>query len=763
MKSVHAGPARDKTAGAKRSAPPKNDKMIRSARALAVLGFAVHALEAPPRAWCPFIKGEAACQTSKRTGRCTCPGKAPIVKAWAKRPWTPPEQLEVRGGNIGIHCGFVEGAPLSIVVVDGDSAEALEAMRRRLPPTPIRSVTRTGEHWYYRHPGRGVHVDTRAHIDGIALDVRADGGQVVAPPSVHPSGHVYREADPWTPEAVAAMPTFDPAWTARPPAPAAPARRRPASPRTGDRAQLLRRGAAYARKADPAVEGQGGSTVAFKLAGHLVHELGLTVDEAVDVMASDWNARCSPPWELEGSQGLRRKVQEAADKAHSFEPGRLRDAAPPAPPVRLVAKAPDIGPPSWEGRLIRDDKGRLRPVAANVITTLSNHPAWADVLAYNEFKNSVEALRPPPWYPDDMPGGGARAGELGDEDAVRVQNWLARACNFSVSKQVIMDALPVVAQRCSFHPVRRYLDGLRWDGQHRLHRWLTYYMGVEHSAYTARVGRWWMVSAVARVMPPRGPKDGGPGCLVKTVLVLEGPQDLRKSTACYILGGDWFTDTAPNLHSKDAYGACRGVWIYELAELDALNRFESAAIKSYLSKRSDYYRPPYARSERDFPRQCVFIGTINPGGTGWSNDETGASRFWPVRCTAIDAAALAADRDQLWAEAVHLYRAGERWWPEGSEEADDCRAEQADRYQADAREGIVARWLESPEAEAHIAQDDLTSDAILSKAFKLEPRQMDRSQQIAVGIIMHRFGWERARQSTGARLRVYRRPTNEAR
>jgi hypothetical protein len=118
------------------------------------------------------------------------------------------------GLNLSILTGWQPGARLCVVVIDGDSAEALAWMRKHLPPTPIRSRTRRGEHWFYRCTKPTAKRDIRKSPLGLDIDLMADGGQVVAPPSVHQNGHIYTEIEPWTPEGFAAMPVFDPAWFA---------------------------------------------------------------------------------------------------------------------------------------------------------------------------------------------------------------------------------------------------------------------------------------------------------------------------------------------------------------------------------------------------------------------------------------------------------------------------------------------------------------------------------------------------------------------
>jgi len=174
--------------------------------------------------------------------------------------------------------------------------------------------------------------------------------------------------------------------------------------------------------------------------------------------------------------------------------------------------------------------------------------------------------------------------------------------------------------------------------------------------------------------------------------VLEGPQGARKSTALKILAGeDWFTDELPDLGSKDAAMHMQGVWIIEIAELDAIGKAEVSRIKAFLTRTTDRFRPPYGRYTIEVPRQCVFAGTVNPD--TYLRDETGNRRFWPVRCGTIDIDALARDRDQLWAEAVARFRGGAIWWLDTPALVAAAKAEQDKRYQTDAWDQLIEHWL----------------------------------------------------------------------
>ena len=221
-------------------------------------------------------------------------------------------------------------------------------------------------------------------------------------------------------------------------------------------------------------------------------------------------------------------------------------------------------------------------------------------------------------------------------------------------------AVLVTAQQTEFDPVAEYLEALEWDGTLRIDGLLHQYFGADDNAYTRAVGRYFLIQAVARALKP--------GCQADCVLVLYGAQGIGKSTGLRALAGEeWFTDHLPDLSDKDAKMALHGPWIIEMAELAALQGKKRETVKAFITSTFDKFRPPYGRRIESFPRRMVFAGTTNS--STWMRDPTGERRFWPVEVKNVKVATLDEDRDQLWAEAVAAFKAGERYWFESQDAA----------------------------------------------------------------------------------------------
>ncbi|PKM30396.1 MAG: conjugal transfer protein TraC [Gammaproteobacteria bacterium HGW-Gammaproteobacteria-11] len=396
--------------------------------------------------------------------------------------------------------------------------------------------------------------------------------------------------------------------------------------------------------------------------------------------------------------------------------------------VMAVVRPPAAG--GWKDSLQRADSGALHVHSYNVQLILTNDERWAKVIAFNEFSSKIVKRRTPPY--------GGSAGEWSDLDDSMVVMWLAEQYNLRVTSRVVVEAVAVAAAHNAWHPVREYLDALEWDKQGRLDFWLHQCLGVDMSAYSVKVAARWMISAVARVMHP--------GCKADSVLILEGGQGEGKSTALSVLGGPWFMDSPFSLGDKDAYQAIRGKWIIELGELDSFNKAESTKAKQFFSAYVDTYRESYGRRTVDVQRQCVFAGTTNQ--EEYLKDTTGNRRYWPVLCKYVDIELLRSMRDQLWAEALHRYRAGERWWVERDETADFAEEQDA-RYMVDVWEHPIREWLEQPDRN-----EIITGDQVFANALKLDLGHWGKPEQMRVGHILQRLGWKRKRLPAASRSGV---------
>jgi predicted P-loop ATPase len=296
----------------------------------------------------------------------------------------------------------------------------------------------------------------------------------------------------------------------------------------------------------------------------------------------------------------------------------------------------------------------------------------------------------------------------------------------------VHQAITLRAHERAFHPIRDYLGSLTWDGRPRLDAWLTTYLCVDPTPYTKVIGRMFLIAAVARVFRP--------GAKADYVIILEGVQGAGKSRACAALGGEWFSDCLPDVtRDKDAAQHLLGKWIIEISELSALSRAESEAMKSFISRQVERYRPPYGCEEVTEPRQCVFVGTTNM--STYLSDDSGGRRFWPVKVGRIDVERLAADRDQLFAEAVVAYRAGEPWAPSLAFEQAHIRAEQEARFEADAWEVEIERYL--------LGRTRTRVSEVARGALGIMTSKIGTAEQRRISRILTRLGWTAARDWRG--------------
>lgn len=400
---------------------------------------------------------------------------------------------------------------------------------------------------------------------------------------------------------------------------------------------------------------------------------------------------------------------------------------------------------TWSTGLLLGVDGMPRPATANVLHILVKHPRWAGVLAFDAFANRVIKTVAPPVREQDAVEGG-ETGPWTDVDTTRAACWLTRVLGSEPKRDRVLDAVVAAAHRNTVNPLREYLDPLEWDGEPRIDTLLVDYFGGADTSWARVVGVKWMISAVARAITP--------GCQVDTMLVLESKQGTRKSTGLEALcpNRSWFADSPLPIGDKDAFQQLDGKWIYEVGELDSFKGKDVTRIKSFVSARHDNYRAPYERIATDHMRQCVFAGTTNE--VEYLEDRTGNRRFWPVKVGRVDIERLRRDRDQLWAEAVARYQAGEPWWLTEAEET-LAGVEQAERTIDDPWGELIGAWLDGQNSDAQ--RKGYSVAEILVGALGFVSDRINRAATTRCGYCMRDLGWKpsRSREDGGVKVRRY--------
>lgn len=336
---------------------------------------------------------------------------------------------------------------------------------------------------------------------------------------------------------------------------------------------------------------------------------------------------------------------------------------------------------AWQTDLEIDGKGRVKDTLANHVLILQSDPALEGIV-FNEHRDGIDVRGHVPWNR-------YKAGWTDNDDAA-LRVYLQKTYGLYAQTRT-RDALRFVSASRSYHPIRDWLENLpAWDRQPRIEQLLVDYFGATDDAYTAAVMRKTLVAAVARIYEA--------GVKFDSVLILNGPQGIGKSTFFARLAGDWFSDSLTLTDMKDKAGAekLQGNWIVELSELAGIRKVELESMKSFISRRDDKYRAAYGTVVESHPRQCVIVGSTNAQ-DGFLRDLTGNRRFWPVTCSGesprkpwqLDNATVA----QIWAEALAYYHDGEELFLTG-DAATQATIQQTEALETDERVGLVAQYLD---------------------------------------------------------------------
>ncbi len=289
---------------------------------------------------------------------------------------------------------------------------------------------------------------------------------------------------------------------------------------------------------------------------------------------------------------------------------------------------------------------KFKPDKLNLRTILEQDSRMKGRFRKNDFTNQYSIV---PLY------GPQRERELKDSDIKLIEDFLQRCYSMGPKTTDISSQVELLASLPSntYHPLQDWLITCyrQWDKKPRIDGWLIEYLnapteaeGQDISRLLKEVGTKWLLACVKRAFEP--------GSKFDNVLILKGSQGSYKSTALSILGGEWFSDTPLNLQSKDAMMALQGVWIYEFAELDSMDRTTQNRVKAFLSSSTDRFRGAYERFTTNQKRTTVFCGTTNL--QEFLKDETGNRRHWVIETGDIDIDSLRRDVMHIWGEAFSL-------------------------------------------------------------------------------------------------------------
>ena len=435
----------------------------------------------------------------------------------------------------------------------------------------------------------------------------------------------------------------------------------------------------------------------------------------------------------EGIKVLKEKIESALET--------IEQGAPPVPPQKHDIDAGEENPynENFEQELRKTKRGIDHTSTLNSLLIVSNDPLLRGVYRFDAFAKVVLISRCPPWCDDEH----FRVRPLQDRDYIELECYLESHWGMRAGKNKCADLIENVATQNhhQFNPASDYFKALQWDGVPRLASWLKEYVsdGAQPDQYLEIVGRKFMCGLAARAM--------NPGCKFDTMVIFEGQQNAGKSYLSRIMGTiegeEYFLDDFKDIENKDALMKMQGKLVVEFPEISTMRKAEVNDLKAFITRQMDEYRAPYGRHVKNSPRQCVFIGTVNPEGP-YLRDVTGNRRYWPVSCRQkLDIENLKIIMPHLHAEAAHLVRAGEQLWL-NDEEYQMAVDEQEKRVMSDL-------WLDKIE-DIVSTYNSITTDELLAEL----NIPMDRRSPIVFSRInqcMAQLGYKSCRLRVGGKQR----------
>lgn len=422
---------------------------------------------------------------------------------------------------------------------------------------------------------------------------------------------------------------------------------------------------------------------------------------------------------------------------------------------RKAQAAEEFSDEDWQNTLELDKAGGIKNTLRNLTIILKNDPLLKS-LVFNQLLDGMEIKGVIPWkHPSKF---------WRDADDAQLVSYVD--AHYGAFSQRYYDvAVTKVSDDRSYHPIREFIAALpEWDGVPRTDTLLIDYLAAEDNEYVRAVTRKTLCAAMRRVLEP--------GCKFDSMLVLNGPQGVGKSTLIARLAGEWFSDSLNLGDTKDKTAAekLQGYWILEIGELAGLKKAEVETLRSFLSRQNDIYRAAFGKRATPHLRQCVFFGTTNAE-SGYLRDTTGNRRFWPVKTpgggTRHSWQLTDEEVRQIWAEVLVYVKRGEKLYLDSNLER-LAKAEQREAMESDEREGLVRDYLETllpPEWDAMdiyerrnflngsefgglehkgtLKRTSVSNMEIWCECFSKERANLKRSDSNDLTSIIARLGWVR--------------------
>ena len=349
---------------------------------------------------------------------------------------------------------------------------------------------------------------------------------------------------------------------------------------------------------------------------------------------------------------------------------------------RIAQAAAEFSDEDWQNGLELDKSGHVKNTLRNLTLILEKDPNLKGVV-FNQLLDGMEIKGEVPWNHPSKFWRDADDAQLISYVDAHYGTFSARNYDIAVTK---------VADDRAYHPIREFIESLpEWDKIPRVDTLLVDYLGAGDTAYVRAVTRKTLCAAISRGLRP--------GCKFDSMLVLNGPQGVGKSTLIAKLAGEWFSDSLNLGDTKDKTAAekLQGYWILEIGELAGLKKAEVETLRSFLSRQNDIYRAAFGKRATPHLRQCVFFGTTNAE-SGYLRDTTGNRRFWPVKAPGNGKKQswnlTHEEILQIWAEALVYVRQGEKLYLSAEIDA-LAKDEQREAMESDEREGLVREYLDT--------------------------------------------------------------------